>query len=426
MNEKNLYYICHYCVEYKTSIRKDMVKHFNRKIKCNCNSIISYENAKILTLSKKYYFYININNLSNNDLLFIVNHYNETNNHIYSNFKNIDLKILNNEENEENEENEDYEEKDDYDIEEDDNSIIDLEEDSHNDVYKKNEEFKKKYYNKEKNRYVCDLCFSEYKSKQNMFKHLMNKKNCLYKRNMKKILEENIEKSMTILTKTKENNEKISSNIVQNYNFNNVQNIQNNLQNNNISISIKDFVNENYDLTHIHDSYYQNKDFFLYNNFLKMILENEKNQNIFFSNNEAFIYTENELNKMSSDKAGYIILDKLSKSFGQLLSNQDEESKDYYSFITKYYYLLKGQYKHDTIYKEYDINEKKFVYTSHSNLFRSRDKYLNKMISTVNKHSDNTIKNMNVHMNELKEIPLINPNIEDFVSIKMRYRDLKD
>ena len=33
---------------------------------------------------------------------------------------------------------------------------------------------------------------------------------------------------------------------------------------------------------------------------------------------------------------------------------------------------------------------------------------------------------MNLTGHDLKNIPLINPNIEDFASIRMRYRDLKD
>ena len=38
-------YICHYCVEYKTELLSDMIKHFKRKTQCKCCSINSYENA---------------------------------------------------------------------------------------------------------------------------------------------------------------------------------------------------------------------------------------------------------------------------------------------------------------------------------------------------------------------------------------------
>ena len=129
---------------------------------------------------------------------------------------------------------------------------------------------------------------------------------------------------------------------------------------------------------------------------------------------------------MSSDKAGYLILDKLSQSFDELFSKQDPQSKEYYKFINKYYYVIKGHYKHDTIFKDYNVDERQFYYTSQGNLFRSRDKYLSKMTTTVNKFSDSVRKNMNLTGHDLKNIPLINPNIEDFASVRKRYRDLKD
>jgi len=189
---------------------------------------------------------------------------------------------------------------------------------------------------------------------------------------------------------------------------------------------MRDFVHEKYDLTHINDSFYEKKDFFIYPNFLRVIMENKKNQNIFFSENEAIIYSDKELNKMSSDKAGYLVLDKLSQSFDQLLNKQDAEAREYYSFITKYYSVLKGQYKHDTIYKEYDVDERRFYYTANSSLFRSRDKYLSKIVTTVNKCNDNARENMNIAIQDIKNIPMINPNIEDYASVRMRYRDLKE
>ena len=88
---------------------------------------------------------------------------------------------------------------------------------------------------------------------------------------------------------------------------------------------------------HIKDEYYLQKDFFLYHNLLRAIMENKNNHNIFFSNNEAIIYTDNELNKMSYDKAGYLVLDKLSQSFDQIFYNNNEETQDNYKFIQKYY-----------------------------------------------------------------------------------------
>ena len=209
-------------------------------------------------------------------------------------------------------------------------------------------------------------------------------------------------------------------------NIQNNNNTNNNTHNSNYSLSINDFVNERYDLTHIKESFYEQKDFFIYPNLLNMIMQNKKNHNLFFANGEAVFYSDNEINKMSSDKAGYLVLDKLSQSFDEILYKHDQETRDYYKFVTKYYYVLKGHYKHDTIFKDYNVTDKQFYYTPQGNLFRSRDKYLSKITGTINKFSDEVRTEMNIHGIDIKDIPLINPNIEDFASIKMRYRDLKE
>jgi hypothetical protein len=244
------------------------------------------------------------------------------------------------------------------------------------------------------------------------------------------MLQESKELSLIKKEKEEEERNKYKDDIIQNIqqNIQNIgtQNNNNNTQNNNYNFAIKDFVNDRYDISHIKDSFYEKKDFFLYPNFLQMIMENEKNRNIFFVDKEAVFLMDNELNKMSSDKAGYMILDKLSESFDQLLYRQDKEARDYYSFITKYYHVIKGHYKHDTIFKDYNVDKQQFFYTSQGNLFRSRDKYLTKIVGTVNKFSDDVRTQMNIDGLDIKNIPLINPNIEDFASVRMRYRDLKD
>jgi hypothetical protein len=282
---------------------------------------------------------------------------------------------------------------------------------------------------------------SEYTSKQNMKNHLFNEKQCKKKVQLKKLIKTRKDYSTQVLNNelkindlynlhcnNSANIQTLNNNIqTQNIqNINNTNNTNNNTHNSTYHFTIQDFVNERYDLTHIKDSFYEQKDFFIYPNFLRMIMENKKNQNIFFSNNEAIFYTDNELNKMSSDKAGYLILDKLSQSFDELLYKQDSEAREYYKFISKYYNVLKGHYKHDTIFRDYDVNTRQFFYTSQGNLFRSRDKYLTKIIGTVNKFSDNVRENMNIDGLNIKNLPIINPNIEDFASIRMRYKDLKE
>ncbi len=402
MNNKTQYHICHYCCDYITPYKKNIIYHFNKKNKCSCLTLLSYENAKDLSISKKFILNIDISTVNKEDILYIVNKYSSNLNIINKDFK------KNNNKNE----NNDY-----FEIENEDITI-----DSKKDL------LYEKCYDKELNRYICLDCKSEYTTKQNLIKHFENENLCKQRQLINDKLQLHEENSKLFMIKDTIQNEInklhiINQNILNNQN---TLNNNNNTQNNTYNFTMKDFVHESYDLTHISDSFYKQKDFFIYPNFLRVIMENKKNQNIFFSENEAIIYSDNELNKMSSDKAGYLVLDKLSQSFNQLLNKQDDEAREFYSFITKYYNVLKGQYKHDTIYKEYDIDERRFYYTSNSSLFRSRDKYLSKIITTINKNDDDVRQNMNFSVQNIKNIPTINPNIEDYASVRMRYRDLKE
>ncbi len=417
-------FICHYCCSYITDNKKDMKKHFKRKNQCKCMTLHTYENAEILSTTKLFIFEFDYTQLLEDDFIYIINNFYNTENIISINFKiNNYINNIDNIDNIDNNYN--------------DNSLIilDKEELKEDNKYEKKKEFDKIYFNKELNKYICPYCESKYTTKYNFVNHMNNEEACKKQQKINEMIKKT-EKNI-LIRKEKELNEKkeINKHILQNSgnlnintqnnNINNINN-NNNTQNNTYNLAMNDFVNERYDLTHIKDSFYSQKDFFIYPNFLNMIMENKKNQNLFFTNGEAIVYSDNEIIKMSSDKAGYLILDKLSQSFEEFLSKQDAPTKEYYKFINKYYYVIKGHYKHDTILKDYDVDARQFYYTSQGNLFRSRDKYLSKMTTTVNKFSNNVRENMNLSGHDLKNIPLINPNIEDFASVRMRYRDLKD
>ncbi len=420
-------YICHHCVVFRTPYKKDMVRHFTRQHKCKANTIMSFDESFDLSVNKKFFFInINTSNLSISDYIYIVYNYIDEKNYIDENFRKKNSLIIKKEMIKEEEEADDSENE----------SEIDKIEFKKN--RKKKDDFYFTYYNEDKDKYICNKCFAEYTTKQNLQIHIYNTKLCeanqkINELHEKKLKELEIRKAME-LKRVMEEKKNVTYNINNNNtigNLNNIQNIQNhnnNVQNTNYNISIKDFIHERYDITHIQESYYQKKDFFLFTNLLKIVMENKKNQNIFFTDNhqEAIIYTDNELNRISSDKAGYLILDKLSQTFDQILYKQDEDTQEYYKFIQKYYTVLKGQYKHDTIYKDYDVDEQRFIYTANSSLFRCRDKNLQKMISTLDHFNAEARETMKFAVSDVRKIPLVNPNIEDFASIRNRYRDLKD
>ena len=384
MKEKTLY-ICNNCIDYNTIYKSDMKKHLTKKNKCISHSQkYSFEEAYNNSLCKTYTFYFDNSNLEQKDYVFIISNYSNINNYIYEDFTNNNL-IINNK-----------------------NYISDI-------IIK--EEIKE---DDNKKKFICPNCGKEYTSKQNLIKHSENKSLCEYNQKYNAIINQFKEKnSDNILI-----NNNIINNMVNNGNIiNNIQNNNNNNSNSNTSnfnFKVNDFMNAKYDLTHISDDYYKQKDFFIFNNFLEQIMLNKNNHNIYFidNNNNAVIYTENELNKVSSEKVGYIVLEKIEQAFSELYYKQDKD------FINSYYRILKGQYRSDTIYKIYDIDEKQFKYTSNSRLNRSRDKNLGKIITTINKYHSETKNNLSKCNNNL-EILTIEPNIENFISRRCRYKDLK-
>lgn len=211
------------------------------------------------------------------------------------------------------------------------------------------------------------------------------------------------------------------------HNLNNTNIFNNNFHNsnmnkNNYNLVMNDFIKDNYDLTHINDEYYKNKDFFMFHNFLDQVMLNEKNRNIYFNDDKAIYLNDNEINKMSDEKAGLLLLHKLGKSFDYLIDKQDDETKQFYSFIPNYYRIIQGQYKFDTLYKEYDIDNKKFISTGDNNMFRARDRHLMKIKKVLEKYSNTTRKKLNNYLDN-GEILTFEPNIEDFISKRYRYKD---
>ncbi len=386
------YYICHCCCTFITIYKNDMRRHCERKNKCKSNNILyTYEESSTLSINKKFICDFDIDEVDKDGILYITTNYTDNVNYIKKDYKiktnnlNTDLNLTNC------------------------LVVTDL----------------NYIYDPILDVYMCNLCKSSFKKKQSIERHILEQKRCI---KLQKI-EECVKNTQEIvkIIKNKEKEQINNTYIFQDNSVNNTQNNNNNNTNHNTyNLSIRDFVHDSYDISHIKDDFCLQKGFFLYPTFLEAIMENKKNHNVFFLDKEAIIYSDNELNRMSSDKAGYLILDKLNRSFIKLYNRQDEERQKFIEFIKKYYHVISGQYKHDTIYKDYDVDEKKFIYTHHSSMFRSRDKYLNKIISTLSKHKDETRKNMNLHIDQIKDIPLLNPNIEDYASTRVRYRDLKD
>ncbi len=439
--KNNCLHICHYCLNYKTYRKNDIKKHYEKNKKCQLNYIpdkmITFEEAFQLSQNKRYYFNFDNTNFTIDDYAFLVTHYKEEFNLIekedFYEKKNIFKKklLLKN-------------------LSETNliNKINELEELVNDNIDSniilpiiKVDDLNKKDNEDEFKEFQCPRCYKEYKSKRSLYNHLLNVKLCNVN---KTIYEAKMNKNNELITNNQlsnvSNTNILNNGNIQNNNLN-VQNnlsVQNNYNNNNynntptIKLEVKDFGRESYTYNHIPKSYIKNDDFYLYSNFLNKLLENEKNQNIYFINHDenvksenrkAIIYADETLYKINEDKAIFMILEKLKNTMEIILSKvyKNEEDKAKIAEIIKYYRVITGHFKHDTIFKDYDHNDKYFYNLTHKR--RSRDVYTSKIKNIINTHGTPIKELTNNH--NIQILDVFNPDIEDYASTRVRNKDLK-
>ena len=58
MINKNIYYLCHHCLDFLSNYKNDISKHINKKHKCKPYTLLyNFDEAIIKSLHKKYIFY---------------------------------------------------------------------------------------------------------------------------------------------------------------------------------------------------------------------------------------------------------------------------------------------------------------------------------------------------------------------------------
>lgn len=261
------------------------------------------------------------------------------------------------------------------------------------------------------------------KKKDSLINHLQNEKLCSKKR----IFNEYVKKCEEEKKVEEEKNNQIIIN-----NNNNIQN--NNVQNNNYNdfgkyqLKLRDFMLEGYNIDHIDLNKLNYKDFYLYDNMLNLILENDENKNIYFDNNNAIFFTKNNLSVLPNDKAVYVLLEKMGRAANKIVNLQDEEKQHKLNHIKDYYRINLNKYKYDTIFKKYDIKEKRFIYDSDiPQNMRTRDECIQTTIGIVNNYEEDIQEIFKKKKLNTKKLPPPMPyNIEDYISTKERYKELKD
>ncbi len=355
--KENSGYICHRCF-YISFTKSDMIKHCNKKNLCKTryNCLFSDKEYKDLSIKKRYYFTeknIDITKdifLSTTKLIKLVTEFNDEINIIQ------DISSLYNEEI----------------IENDEISIID----------NKNNTIDYITFIDGIKHFMCPKCKTVYKKKETLEKHLENPQLCYKKEKFNKLLN-NVNNPNQI------NIQNLNNNIQNIQNNQNIQNVNNNLAQNNYNFELKDFIENNYSHSHIPRNAIQNKDFYLHKNFLNLIMENDENKNIYFDGKYAFVYTDGGLKRIQSDKAGYLVLEKLDKAIISYIYSNPQSLKEDFSYVDRYYSVMKNKYIFDTIHKPYNLDTKKFDYCETKNI-RTRDKCLSEITQICNLHKDKT------------------------------------
>ncbi len=411
-NKENSFFICHRCLHI-TFLKTDMEKHCNRFRLCEAkyNCLLSIYEVNQKSLNKRYYLCNNnVKEIEKYHLINLINNYNDKIN-IINNLFNLNK----------NNNYKDYTQ---------DNEI------QNNKIQSKEENlFDINNQNKEENlfninnfiiiidgikHYKCPDCLTKYKKKENFINHLKNIKACENKITLNNAIKnklQNVSNNQNIINNTLQNTQ---NNIQQNI-LNNILN-QNNYQtnNNNYTMKMNDFIEDNYSYEHIPRNLIKDKDFYLYKNFLKYVIDNDDNKNLYFDNKYAFFYSDGGLRRIPNDKAGYLILEKLRTTIELYIhSNPDSENNDY-QHVNKYYNTMKNKYAVDTIYKPYDPETRTYLYCETKNI-RTRDKCLSDITSVFNDSKERTKEIMKHKGYDKKEIDTnFQINIPYYESAKMR------
>ena len=430
-NKNNGYYVCHCCLRYRSLQTTDMKRHFNKKYPCSIlyKTPLSRTMLCELTIMKKYVFTeLKLNSLTNDDIFFILHNYHDRINYIdqkYRSVKNIIEQF----------QSDQLETNKNINTEQGDTNIhiktTDVLTPSVINLLGEPRLTEKEYELK------CYDCHAIFTKRSSLARHIKSGKQCALNR----VLYENKLKHLGKYTKSdtvSKNTDSSSGNINIGGNVEFIGNVTNNTQNNNTHlesktmIEVRDFIHDIYDHSHL-DYRELSNDFFLLENFLGLMMENKVNHNIVYMDSDfsnAIVYTRNDLRKMPSDKVGFIMLQKLHKTMNDMIQHlcKVNDHKQEMNYLSKYYRIITDKYRCDTTYREYDVQTKTFYSTQQGSQLRCRDEYLADIIRVLNKHRTQIKQDIfqGIAPDDINaEYILINPNIEDFSSVRARYRDMK-
>ena len=251
-------------------------------------------------------------------------------------------------------------------------------------------------------RYKCTNCSFIFNSEKSLITHLNSTKTCKAYHHKKMIIDSrkahetsksiddgskkgSIQSAATIINGTYIQNQQNITNI------NNIQN--NNIQNNNhikpaIQLEIKDFFEDDYEYIHIDNGCVFDDSFFEHANFLSHIFSNDVNKNVYFDKGYAYLFVRGDgIVRIPKDKAGSIIMGKLSSAIGSYLRSNSLINAADYKYVETMYEIEKKKYDADTLYKKYNFKKKAYD-DKMSTYKRTRDHNLTVIATALRKHKD--------------------------------------
>ncbi len=177
LTSPNCLYICHCCLNYKTTKKSDMIKHINKKKQCNITYELKNNTSKEelykLSLNRRFYFLFDYNKLFFTDFIFIINHFHENINYIkYEDIIKNHNQLNNNQNNNNNIQNNNIQNNNIQNNNIQNNEINNIQ---NNNILNNNNINN----NNINNKFQCLKCNKVYKSKQSLIIHLKNKTICL-------------------------------------------------------------------------------------------------------------------------------------------------------------------------------------------------------------------------------------------------------
>lgn len=299
-------------------------------------------------------------------------------------------------------------------------------------------------------RYKCTNCSFIFNSEKSLISHLNSTKTCNTRHHKKMIIDARKahESSKSIDDGCKKG---CSPSIVSSYgqqaativngtyiqnqqNITNINNIQNNnIQNNShikpaIQLEIKDFFDDEYEYIHIDNGCVFDDSFFEHANFLSHIFSNDVNKNVYFDKGYAYFFVRNVgIVQVPKDKAGSIIMGKLSNAIGSYLRSNSLINPDDYKYVETMYQIEKKKYDADTLYKKYNFKKKAYD-DKMSTYKRTRDHNLTVMATSLCEHKEKVIevfKYLYPGYNP-KETSNFELYIEHYVAKRLRNEGFKD